>query len=80
MTLTPNEFQQGYNQGLADNCPPPRIVLLGGGKGVCIGGRFDGWMMWKHPDGQWVSEVKLESEDPMDNPLCKMLQATAIKP
>lgn len=24
------------------------------------GGRFHGWLMWKHPDGQWVSKRKLE--------------------
>lgn len=27
--------------------------------GVCIGGRFNGWLMWLHPDGQWVSVRKL---------------------
>lgn len=79
MSLTPNEFDKGYNQGSADALPVPRIVLLGDGTGVCIGGRFDGWLMWKHPDGQWVSKKKLESEDPMDNPMCRMLQAT-VKP
>lgn len=24
------------------------------------GGHFHGWLMWKHPDGQWVSKRKLE--------------------
>jgi hypothetical protein len=33
--------------------------------GVCIGGRWDGWLMRKHPDGQWVSVRKLETEDPL---------------
>ena len=69
MSLTPNQYDQGYNAGCEDARRLPRIVILGGGKGVCIGGRFDGWLMRKHPDGQWVSEAKLESEDPLDNPL-----------
>lgn len=31
-------------------------------KAVCLdGGKFHGWLMWRHPDGQWVSERKLES-------------------
>jgi hypothetical protein len=79
MTLTPDEYQKGYNQGCQDAAPKPRIALLGVGKGVCIGGRFDGWLMRKHPDGQWVSEAKLESEDPMDNDFCRMLLGT-VKP
>lgn len=29
---------------------------------ACLdGGRFHGWLMQKHPDGQWVSQRKLES-------------------
>lgn len=32
--------------------------------GVAIGGRFDGWLMWRHPDGQWVSIRKLREDDP----------------
>lgn len=28
---------------------------------ACLdGGRFNGWLMWRHPDGQWVSKRKLE--------------------
>ena len=28
---------------------------------ACLdGGRFNGWLMWKHHDGQWVSKRKLE--------------------
>jgi hypothetical protein len=27
---------------------------------ACMIGRFAGWLMWKHPDGQWVSDRKLE--------------------
>jgi len=28
---------------------------------ACMIGQFSGWLMWKHPDGQWVSKRKLES-------------------
>jgi hypothetical protein len=79
MSLIPNEHEQGYYQACEDARPKPRIALLGGGKGVCIGGRFDGWLMRKHPDGQWVSEIKLETEDPMDNDFCRMLMGTVKK-
>lgn len=30
---------------------------------VCIAGRYAGWLMWKHPDGQWVTYSKLETAD-----------------
>ena len=45
----------------------PRIICLPHpmlGFGICIGGRFDGWLMWQHPDGQWVSREKLPVSDP----------------
>jgi len=33
---------------------------------ACLdGGRFNGWLMSKHPDGQWVSQRKLESWEVM---------------
>lgn len=28
---------------------------------ACMVGRFAGWLMQKHPDGQWVSERRLEA-------------------
>lgn len=34
---------------------PHRMLDLGDGNAVCIGGRFDGWLMRRHPDGQFVS-------------------------
>lgn len=38
------------------------LVQKNPSKAVCLdGGRFHGWLMWKHPDGQWVSECKLKS-------------------
>ena len=39
-----------------------RVVPYSEDHGVCIGGRFDGWIMWKHPDGQWVSINKPEPD------------------
>jgi hypothetical protein len=43
------------------------------GKVVCCnpGGRFHGWLFYRHPDGQLISERKLpEAERPFgDNPL-----------
>ena len=33
MSLTPNQYDQGYNAGCEDARRPPRIVILGGGKG-----------------------------------------------
>lgn len=41
-----------------------RIVPFSADHGVCIGGRFDGWIMWKHPDGMWLSVRKPEAEAP----------------
>lgn len=46
---------------------PSGFVLLQTREGkpvyaACLdGGRFNGWLMWKHPDGQWVSKRKLEN-------------------
>jgi hypothetical protein len=40
----------------------PRIIHLPypmHGYGICVGGRWDGWLFWHHPDGQWVSKQKL---------------------
>lgn len=34
---------------------PHRMLDLGDGNAVCIGGRFDGWLMRRHHDGQFVS-------------------------
>lgn len=49
------------------NCNLPNgfvFLQIENGKPVyaaCMdGGRFHGWLMWKHPDGQWVSKRKLE--------------------
>ena len=44
----------------------PRIIPFhtASGFGVCIGGRWDGWMMIQHPDGYWVSHHKPEPVHP----------------
>ncbi|ABL71802.1 Lar family restriction alleviation protein [Paracoccus denitrificans] len=45
----------------------PRVICLPypmHGYGVCVGGRYDGWLMWQHLDGQWVTKSNLESVDP----------------
>ena len=43
----------------------PRIVILPDGYyGVCIGGRWDGWMMFRGANGQWVSNHKMPDCDP----------------
>jgi len=36
--------------------------------GVCVGGRYDGWLMYQHPDGLWVTLQKLEAVDPLARP------------
>lgn len=51
-------------KGVRGEIVESRIVPFSADHGVCIGGRFDGWIMWKHPDGQWVSVEKPEPEVP----------------
>lgn len=52
-----------------------RIILTSQDEGVLVerGGKFDGWLMRRHPDGQWVSVRKLDAADPFDNPVTRML-------
>jgi hypothetical protein len=38
----------------------PYMLTVSGDFAVCIGGRWDGWLFQRHPDGQWVSQRKLE--------------------
>lgn len=47
---------------LLDRMQAPRVIFTSEDHGVCVGGRFDGWLMWKHPDGQWVTVRKLVQE------------------
>lgn len=55
----------------ADRATPDRLLVFryasptGAAEvGIAIGGRFDGWLMRRHPDGQWVSVSKFPEEDP----------------
>lgn len=41
-----------------------RILVLDQDLGVKVGGHFDGWLMRRAADGQWVSIRKLPTEDP----------------
>jgi len=38
----------------------PRMLILDDLHAVCVGGRWDGWKFYRHPDGQWVSLEKLK--------------------
>lgn len=40
-----------------------RVVLISSDRGVCVGGRWDGWLMIRHHDGHWVSHHKLDAVD-----------------
>lgn len=47
-----------------DRMQTVRMLIIDKDSAVCVGGRFDGWRMWRHPDGQWVSIEKLKQEAP----------------
>lgn len=47
---------------LLDRSQQVRMLLTNEDHAVCVGGRWDGWLMWKHPDGNWVSVRKLAQE------------------
>lgn len=51
-----------HRSRLLDRLQAPRVIWISEDHGVCVGGRFDGWLMWKHPDGQWVTVRKLMQE------------------
>lgn len=44
----------------------PLIYALHQGSkiGICIGGRWHGWVMVQHPDGYWVSDHLAKQVDP----------------
>jgi hypothetical protein len=52
------------SNALLDRMQTTRILKLDDADAVCVGGRFDGWRMFRHPDGQWVTAQKLEQELP----------------
>lgn len=41
-----------------------KILVLDEYLGVKVGGHFDGWLMRRGGDGQWVTVRKLPEEDP----------------
>ena len=47
---------------LLDRMQEPRVFVLPSGEGVICGGRWDGWLCWRHPDGQWVTAQRLRIE------------------
>lgn len=47
---------------LLDRMQEDRFLWVDAEHAVKVGGRFDGWLMWKHPDGQWVSVRKLKED------------------
>lgn len=65
-TTPPQPEQAGAVDEDARDALPKGFVPLQrhGGKLVyaaCMdGGRYHGWLMWRHPDGQWVTKRKLE--------------------
>jgi hypothetical protein len=52
------------------------IAKLDKNEGVCIEGKWKGWLFRRLPDGQWVSVRKLEETDPFEgNPFAAMFRA-----
>jgi len=47
---------------LLDRMQTDRFLWVDAEHAVKVGGRFDGWLMWKHPDGEWVSVRKLKQD------------------
>jgi len=54
---------------LLDRSQAVRFIKIDADQAICVGGRFDGWLMHKHPDGQWITIRKLEQEYPERTPL-----------
>jgi hypothetical protein len=52
--------------GRLRDATPYVLPMPSGHYGVCIGGRWDGWLMRRHPDGQWVTDCKLERRSPSE--------------
>lgn len=49
---------------LLDRSQYVRFIKIDPTHAVCVGGRYDGWLVWKHPDGQWVTIRELAQEYP----------------
>ena len=41
-----------------------RMLLVESDRAVCVGGKWDGWLFWLHPNGGWVSARKLPETEP----------------
>ena len=42
------------------------LIIPNSDYGVCVGGKWDVWLMWRHPDGMWVSKEKLRQTEPIN--------------
>lgn len=51
-----------------------------GNYGVCIGGRWHGWVMVRHPDGHWVSDRLSGQVDPAQSGNNSILAAIDVQP
>ena len=49
---------------LLDRMQAVRMIVVEPDRAVCVGGRYDGWLMHRHPDGQWITVRKLGQEQP----------------
>ena len=51
------------------------IALINETTGVCLDGRWKGWLFSLRPNGQWVSDRELKKVDPLaNNPLFQMIE------
>ncbi len=57
------------------------IAKISVNEGVCLEGRWKGWLFRKSADGQWVSVRKLDEVDPMEgNPFAGLLSRAPSTP
>lgn len=56
------------------------IAKISENEGVCLEGRWKGWLFGKHSDGQWVSVRKLDEANPFEgNPLAVIFHTTTAQ-
>lgn len=74
VVVVPADTISALSKQVSDAVVEPKIAVIRPGEGVCLAGRWAGWLFRKHPDGQWVSVQKLELRDPFEgNPLLATL-------
>lgn len=57
----------------------PQIALISDTQGVCLEGKWRGWLFHKHHDGNWVSQRKLDLVDPLaGSPLDHLFAGAAL--